>query len=180
MPENFLLLVKEHPTQGSGRDWRKISQYKALQNNPKVRLIHPSVPAAEIIKKSNLVISVSGTIALESAFLNKPSITIADNDYTLIPSISRLNSKNELRVLIEKSLEKKADPNIIRKYLDILEENSFIFDYLEFQVSYLEHFYFGGNLADVEISKSHMKEFLVKKQNLENLAQEFKKKIVKN
>jgi len=180
MPENFLLLVKEHPTQGSGRDWRKISQYKALQNNPKVRLIHPSVPADEIIKKSKLVISVSGTIALESAFLNKPSITIADNDYSLIPSISRLNSKNELRELIENSLEQKIDPSIIGKYIDILEENSFIFDHLGFQISYFEHFYFGGNLVDVEISESHMKEFLVKKQNLENLAQEFKKKMIKN
>ena len=180
IPKNYLLFVKEHPTQGSGRDWREISQYKALQNNPKVRLIHPSVPADEIIKKSKLVISVSGTIALESAFLNKPSITIADNDYTLIPSISRLNSKNEFQKLIENSLEKKVEPSSIGKYLDILEENSFIFDYLEFQVSYFEHFYFGGNLVDVEISESHMKEFLVKKQNLENLALEFKKKIVKN
>ena len=180
LPENFLLFVKEHPTQGSGRDWREISQYKALQNNPKVRLIHPSVPADEIIKKSKLVISVSGTIALESAFLNTPSITIADNDYTLIPSISRLNSKNELQGLIENSLEKKVEPSSIGKYLDILEENSFIFDYLEFQVSYFNHFYFSGNLVDVEISESHMKEFLIKKQNLKNLAQEFKKKIVKN
>ena len=180
LPENFLLFVKEHPTQGSGRDWREISQYKALQNNPKVRLIHPSVPADEIIKKSKLVISVSGTIALESAFLNTPSITIADNDYTLIPSISRLNSKNELQGLIENSLEKKVEPSSLGKYLDILEENSFIFDYLEFQVSYFNHFYFGGNLVDVEISESHMKEFLIKKQNLKNLAQEFKKKIVKN
>ena len=136
--------------------------------------------AAEIIKKSKLVISVSGTIALESAFFNKPSITIADNDYTLIPSISRLNSKNEFRELIENSLEKKVEPSYIRNYLDILEENSFIFDYLGFQISYYEHFYFGGNLVDVEISESHMKEFLVKKQNLENLAQEFKKKMIKN
>jgi hypothetical protein len=180
LPENFLLFVKEHPTQGSGRDWREISQYKALQNNPKVRLIHPSVPAAEIIKKSELVISVSGTIALESAFLNTPSITISDNDYTLIPSISRLNSRNEFRKLIESSLEKKIEPSFVGKYIDILEENSFIFDYLEFQVSYFNHFYFGGNLVDVEISESHMKEFLVKKQNLENLAQEFKKKMIKN
>ena len=180
LPENFLLFVKEHPTQGSGRDWRKISQYKALQNNPKVRLIHPSVPAAEIIKKSELVISVSGTIALESAFLNTPSITIADNDYTLIPSISRLNSKNELQGLIENSLEKKVEPSSIGKYLDILEENSFIFDYLEFQVSYFNHFYFSGNLVDVEISESHMKEFLIKNQNLKNLAQEFKKRMIKN
>ena len=180
LPENFLLFVKEHPTQGSGRDWREISQYKALQKNPKVRLIHPSVPADEIIKKSKLVISVSGTIALESAFLNTPSITIADNDYTLIPSISRLNSKNELQGLIENSLEKKVEPSSIGKYLDILEENSFIFDYLEFQVSYFNHFYFSGNLVDVEISESHMKEFLIKNQNLKNLAQEFKKRMIKN
>ena len=180
LPENFLLFVKEHPTQGSGRDWREISQYKALQNNPKVRLIHPSVPADEIIKKSKLVISVSGTIALESAFLNTPSITISDNDYTLIPSISRLNSRNEFRKLIESSLEKKIEPSFVGKYIDILEENSFIFDYLEFQVSYFNHFYFGGNLVDVEISESHMKEFLDKKQNLKNLAQEFKKKMIKN
>ena len=180
LPENFLLFVKEHPTQGSGRDWREISQYKALQNNPKVRLIHPSVPADEIIKKSKLVISVSGTIALESAFLNTPSITIADNDYILIPSISRLNSKNELQGLIENSLEKKVEPSSLGKYLDILEENSFIFDYLEFQVSYFNHFYFSGNLVDVEISESHMKEFLIKKQNLKNLAQEFKKRMIKN
>jgi len=180
LPENFLLFVKEHPTQGSGRDWREISQYKALQNNPKVRLIHPSVPADEIIKKSKLVISVSGTIALESAFLNTPSITIADNDYILIPSISRLNSKHELQGLIENSLEKKVEPSSIGKYLDILEENSFIFDYLEFQVSYFNHFYFSGNLVDVEISESHMKEFLIKNQNLKNLAQEFKKRMIKN
>ena len=181
IPENYLLLVKEHPTQGSGRDWRKISNYKAIQNNPKVRLIHPSVLADEIIKKSKLVISVSGTIALESAFFNKPSITIADNDYTLIPSISRLNSKNEFRELIENSLEKKAEPDYVGKYFDILEENSFIFDYFGFRVSYFKHFYFDGNLADVKISESHMKEFLInEKQNLENLAQEFKKKVIKN
>ena len=181
IPKNYLLFVKEHPTQGPGRGWRKISDYQAMQNNPKVKLIHPSVSANEIVAKSKLVISVSGTLALESAFFNKPSITFADNDYTLIPSISRLKSKNELCQVIEDSLEKKVDPNYVGKYFDILEENSFIFDYFGFQVSYFKHFYFDGNLADVKISESHMKEFLInEKQNLENLAQEFKKKIVKN
>ena len=97
-----------------------------MQNNPKVKLIHPSVPANEIVAKSKLVISVSGTIALESAFLNTPSITISDNDYTLIPSISRLNSRNEFRKLIESSLEKKIEPSFVGKYIDILEGNSFI------------------------------------------------------
>ena len=182
IPKNYLLFVKEHPTQGPpNRDWRKISDYKTMQNNPKVRLIDPVVPADEIIKKSKLVISVSGTISLESAFFNKPSITLVENDYTLIPSISRLKSKNELRELIKNSLGKKVNPNYVGKYFDILEENSFVFDHLGFQASYLKHFYFDGNLVDVEISESQMKEFLInEKQNLENLTQEFKKKIVKN
>ena len=178
IPKNYLLFVKEHPTQGPGRGWRKISDYQTIQNNPKVKLIHPSVSANEIIAKSKLVVSVSGTLALESAFFNKPSITFVDNDYTLIPSISRLKSKNELRELIEDSLEKKVEPNYVGKYFDILEENSFIFDYLGFQISYLKHFYFDGNLVDVEILEIQMKEFLNnEKQNIENLAQEFKKRI---
>ena len=178
IPKNYLLFVKEHPTQGPGRGWRKISDYQTMQNNPNVKLIHPSVPANEIVAKSKLVISVSGTLALESAFFNKPSITFVDNDYTLIPSISRLKSKNELRELIEDSLEKKVEPNYVGKYFDILEENSFVFDYLGFQVSYLKHFYFDGNLVDVEILEIQMKEFLNnEKQNIENLAQEFKKRI---
>ena len=178
IPENYLLFVKEHPTQGPGRGWRKISDYQAMQNNPKVKLIHPSVPANEIVAKSKLVISVSGTLALESAFFNKPSITFADNDYTLIPSISRLKSKNELRELIEDSLEKKVEPNYVGKYFDILEENSFVFDYLGFQVSYLKHFYFDGNLADVEIDESEMLKFLLEhEKSFSVLIERFKQKI---
>ena len=178
IPKNYLLFVKEHPTQGPGRGWRKISDYQAMQNNPKVKLIHPSVPANEIIAKSKLVISVSGTLALESAFFNKPSITFADNDYTLIPSISRLKSKNELCQVIEDSLEKKVDPNYVGKYFDILEENSFVFDYLGFQVSYLKHFYFDGNLVDVKIDESEMLKFLLDhEKSFSVLIKRFKQKI---
>jgi len=178
IPKNYLLFVKEHPTQGPGRGWRKISNYKAMQNNPKVKLIHPSVPANEIIAKSKLVISVSGTLALESAFFNKPSITFANNDFTLIPSISKLESKNELCQVIEDSLEKKVDPNYVGKYFDILEENSFIFDYLGFQVSYLKHFYFDGNLVDVKIDESEMLKFLLDhEKSFSVLIERFKQKI---
>jgi len=182
IPKNYLLFVKEHPTQGPpNRDWRKISDYKTMQNNTKVRLIDPAVPADKIIKKSKLVISVSGTISIESAFFNKSSITFVENDYSLIPSITRLKSKNELPELIKNSLEKKVDPNYVGKYFDILEENSFVFDLLGFQDSYSKHFYFDGNLVDVEISESQMKEFLInEKQKIENLVQEFKKKILVN
>ena len=182
IPKNYLLVVKEHPTQGPpNRDWRKISDYKTMQNNPNVRLIHPEIPADEIIKKSKLVISVSGTISLESAFFNKPSITFVENDYSLIPSITKLKSREELPELIRNSLDKNIDPSFVVKYFDGLEENSFVFDLLGFQDSYLKHFYFDGNLVDVEISESQMQEFLIsEKQKIEDLVQEFKKKILVN
>ena len=143
-----------------------------------MRLVHPSIPANEIIAKSKLVISVSGTLALESAFFNKPSITFADNDYTLISSISRLESKNELRELIEDSLDKKIEPSYVGKYFDILEENSFVFDYLGFQVSYLKHFYFDGNLVDIKIDESGMLKFLLEhEKSFSVLIEQFKQKI---
>ena len=69
----------------------------------------------------------------------------------------------------------------MQKYFDVLDESSFIFDYFGFQLSYLKYFYFDGNLADVEISVSQMEEFLInQKQKIEDLVQEFKKKILIN
>ena len=75
----------------------------------------------------------------------------------------------------------EADKNLDIVAIRIRSKFRDNFNYLEFQVSYFKHFYFDGNLVDVEISESHMKEFLInEKQNLENLAQEFKKKVIKN
>ena len=182
LPENYILVVKEHPTQGPpNRDWRKISDYKKMQKNSNVRLIHPSVAADTIIKKSKLVISVSGTITLESAFFNTPSITFAENDYPLLSSITHLKSQNKLSDTIKNCLEKKVNPTEVKKYFNILENNSFIFDLLSFQDNYLKHFFFDGNLLDVKFSESQMEEFLIKhKSTLELLANEFKKCLIRS
>ena len=178
IPDDYILLVKEHPTQGPGRGWRNLSDYKSFKNNPKVKFIHPSVSATSIIKKSKLVISVSGTTSLESSFINKPSITFVKNNFTLIPSIQKLNSKHDLPKLIQDSLQKTADPQLVGKYFDILEEQSFIFDYLNFQLDYHSHFYFDGNLVDVEIDESKMLKFLLDhEKSFSVIIEGFKQKI---
>jgi len=166
IPENYLLIVKEHPTQGPGRGWRKLSDYKKFLHNPRVFFIHPSVSASEIIKQSNLVISVSGTASLEASFFNTPSITFAKKDFTLISSIQKFNANEDLSLLIKNSLNLKTDPNEVGKYFDILEENSFVFDQLNFQLAYLSYFYFNGNLVDIEIDESKMKTFLNKNEEI--------------
>ena len=178
IPKNYILIVKEHPTQGPGRGWRKLSDYKRFKQNPRIFFIHPSVPASEIIKKSKLVISVSGTASLEASFFNTPSITFAKKDFTLISSIQKFNTDDDLSLLIKKSLNMKTDPNEVEKYFDILEENSFIFDQLSFQLEYLSYFYLNGNLIDVEINESKMKTFLnEKEETFVNVINSFEQKI---
>ena len=133
----------------------------------------------KIIEKSKLVISISGTLALETAFYGIPSITFADNDYPLIPSISKLSSKDELSELIRFSLENiKNNPDDVKKYFDILERNSFIFNLYEFQLAYFKQLYFDANLFDVKISEKNLEKFLLdQKDVLLNLTNEFNKKI---
>ena len=178
IPENYILIVKEHPTQGPGRGWRKLSDYKRFKQNPRIFFIHPSVPASEIIKKSKLVISVSGTASLEASFFNTPSITFAKKDFTLISSIQKFNTDDDLSLLIKKSLNMKTDPNEVEKYFDILEENSFIFDQLSFQLEYLSYFYLNGNLIDVEINESKMKTLLnEREETFVNVINSFEQKI---
>jgi hypothetical protein len=178
IPKDFLLVVKEHPTQGPGRGWREISDYEQFRNNSRVFLIHPSVPASEIIKKSKLVISVSGTASLEASIFNTPSITFAENNFTLISSIQKFNSNDNLSLLIEKALSYQVNSDEVGKYFDILEENSFIFDQLNFQLNYLSYFYLNGNLVDVEIEQSKMRNFLNEsEENFVNVITSLKKMI---
>ncbi len=181
IPKNYHLVVKEHPTQGPPtRDWRKISDYQKMMSDPNVTLIHPSVPADKIIEKSKLVISISGTLALETAFYGIPSMTFADNDYPLIPSIFKIKSKNELPKLIQEILDfKLGNPDYVKKYFDILENNSFIFNLYEFQLAYYKQLYFDANLFDVKLSEKNLKEFLINQKDvLTLLANEFNKKIL--
>lgn len=178
LPIEYVLCVKEHPTQGVLRGWRKISDYKKMLNIPNVKLIHPSVSSESIMKKCALVISVGGTASFEAPFYRKPSIVFSDMGYTMISSIFKLDSLEDLPMLIRKALKTKVDSTSISKYLSVLDQNSFEFDYFEFQRKYGNKFYYGANLGDVNISLSEMKNFLdEQKPVLEKLTDAYVRKI---
>ena len=65
LPIGYKLFIKEHPAM-KARHWRKISQYKEIMGLPNVVMIHPSVNSKELIKKSSLVITISGTASFEA------------------------------------------------------------------------------------------------------------------
>lgn len=181
LPIEYMLYVKEHPSQGPARGWRKISVYKEMLKLPNVVLIHPSVPSKELIKKCSLVVTAGGTSSFEAAFFQKPSIMFADLGYTLLPSVYKINCLEELPKTIRLALMTKVEAHDVEKYVTMLENNSFNFDYPSFDLNFFHWFYYGGNLVDVDIPIAKMESFLIKfKTEIELLGNEHLKKIMQH
>lgn len=177
LPIGYTLLVKEHPLM-STRGWRKISFYKEIMTLPNVKLIHPSISPEELMKKSALVISISGTSSLEAVFYGKPSITFIDITNFMISSIHQLDSLENLPTIIRMSLKTNVHLSELNDFVDIIEENSFEFDLSSLEMDYSNYFYYGGFLVDVDISVTKMKSFLLEsKTKYDKLAIEHIKKI---
>ena len=181
IPIEYVLYVKEHPSQGPSRGWRSISFYKKIMEMPNVKLIHPSIPSKKLFQKCSLVISVGGTSCFEAAFFQKPSIMFADLSYSKLPSVYKINSLEELPKTILVALQTKVEADDVDKYVTMLENNSFNFDFIEFDTKIHNWFYYEGNLVDIDIPIKKMEEFLIEhKSEFELLVNEHLKKITQH
>lgn len=177
LPIEYILYVKEHPSQIT-RHWRDKKFYQELNKIPNVTVIHPHTSSLELIKNCSLVITLSGTTALEAAFYEKPAITCANFDYTTLPSIERLKTIEDLPNLIQQSLEKKIDSKSLDEYISFKENNTFEFDGADFGIQASKKFFHGGRFADVNITNDKMIEFLNENEKkLKIFAKEYVKKI---
>jgi hypothetical protein len=82
VPASMLIIVKEHPR---SLGFRKVSYYRKLLEIPNVRLVDPFLPAIEVVKQSEAVAVISGTIGFEAAVCKKPVIVMGKTPYTLLP-----------------------------------------------------------------------------------------------
>lgn len=178
LPVGYKLYVKEHPSMYT-RGWRKISEYKQMLSLPNIKVIHYSIPSEDIIKKSSLVLSISGTSGFEAAFYQKPSIVFTDTDFSMLSSVHRLKTIEDLPKSIISSLQKPSlNIFLLNKYIDFINDNSFQFDYTELAQDVQDYFHYSGFLADVEIPSEKMQIFLEEhKSQFEQLATEHIKKI---
>ena len=159
IPPGYLLYVKEHFSQ-SLREWREISYYKEILKIPNVRLYHPTANIQKLIENSSLVMSIGGTVSFEAAFYQKPSIIMSDMGFSVLPSIQKINSLEELPLKIRDGLGMKINSDDLDKYLSILEEHSFELDLKEYEITEANFFRHGGNFHDTEITDEKMQLFL--------------------
>ena len=176
LPTEYKLYVKEHFAM-KPLHWRKTSFYKQILALPNVEFIHPSVSPDEILKKSSLVIAITGTSALQAAFFEKPSIVLAHNIYTeFLSSIIRIRSYEELSNGIRTALKTKVNLAELNRFVEIVEKESFDYNTHVFNNEYnpISKTLF----SDVEVSESQAKSFLDHHQEVfEILASEYLKKI---
>ena len=177
LPIGYKLYVKEHPAMNS-RGWRKISYYKQLMKIPNVKLVHPHIKSEDVIKKSSLVIAISGTSGFEAAFFNKPSIVFTDTNYSVLSNVIRLKSIEELPEAIRISLTKKVNPLELGEYVETILANTCEFDLYSFKSDFSNQFYYRSFLVDVPISEEDLKSFLDKYHDMISpVSDEFLKKL---
>ena len=177
LPIGYRLFVKEHPSQVT-REWRDISFYEEILSIPNVQLLHYSVKSEDILKKCSLVITIHGAVGLEAAIHKKPAIIFSDFFYSVLPSVYRLQSIEELPSAIRSSLRTEVHASDVDKFLNLLEENSIDFDLFGFEVDYHNYFFNEGNLLNVEIDEGKAKQFIKKHESsFDMLANEFIKKM---
>jgi len=175
LPIDYELYVKEHPFMREV-NWREISYYKQIMNLPNVKLIHPSVSHNDLIEKSSLVISVSGTGGLEAAFFNKPSITFTDQSgYSVLSSVYTITSYSELPLAIKKSLKTEVNISDLNKYVDYFEKYSFYSEQIDFVSELVKKFNMQiGYQNKTNIIPSEMNSFLDTYNSMfENLSNHF-------
>ena len=177
IPANQKLYVKEHPSQYL-RGWREISDYNSIMKIPNVILIHPEFSSEKLYQKCSLVITISGTAGFEAALYEKPSIILNQLRYSILPSVHKLKSFEELPSVINNSIETKVNIDDINRYVKLLESVTIEFNWLEFQQKFQKEFYFNDTFRDAEISESKLKKFLEQNKNiLEQLAKDHVKKM---
>ena len=104
---------------------------------------------------------------------------MADLGYTILPSIQKLDSIENLPNLIRNGLDMTVEANDLDRYLTILDEHSFDFDLKGYEMREANFLRYGGSFKDTIITNEKMKKFLDETENIVNpLVDEYIKKFL--
>jgi CDP-glycerol glycerophosphotransferase (TagB/SpsB family) len=99
LPLGYTLIVKEHP---AGRGRRPAWQYRHIASLPNVELC--DAPAKEIAQRCDLVMTISGTIGMETLVLGKPVLLFGRSFYDYGDLILKETDSSRLHALLHKVL----------------------------------------------------------------------------
>ena len=152
---NIMLYVKEHR---SALGQHCLAFYKELKQYPNIKLISYRENMFELIKSSLGTINLSSTVGLESLFLKKPSIVLGNVFYNDSGLTFKVNSLDELNLVINKVSEEKFD---VENHFEYYNDKLAYYIYCLNEKSYSFEF----NVAKLDTKKR-----VLAKQNVEGFA----------
>ena len=124
LPQGWKIVVKEHTNAIGDRSY---NFYKRLLKYPNIIIAKENIDSKLLIEKSQLVATVSGTIAYEAALLKKPAVTFSKVFFTCInycihKTIQELSQYQSLELLVQQLTE--AEDNRL-EFSNYLLKNTF-------------------------------------------------------
>jgi hypothetical protein len=139
LPDNVCIYVKEHPAYWSRKtihDIRKFRYeefYTSINTNKKVKFISHDFSTYELISKSLLTATITGSVAWESYEVNKSCLLFGESIYSSLPNVYSVKSiSDELnpKKIIEFS-KYKASEKEINRFNNCLSKYSLLFNRFE-------------------------------------------------
>lgn len=122
LPVTHLLYVKDHPVM---LGYRPRWYYRELKKIPNVKLLSPNTDSFELIRRSELVTTISGTAGWEAVIFGKPVITFGDVYYNALSTVTRCSDIEQLPALVQRSIQHN-EPNEeeLRDFIAAMLEDS--------------------------------------------------------
>lgn len=106
LPANFLLLIKEHKSQGINSRYRNLEFFRDIKRFSNVRVIKSHESPIDLIDKSYAVANLSGTIGLEALVRNKPLILFGSVFYQNFENVFQIKKFEDLDDIIDRIKQK--------------------------------------------------------------------------
>ncbi|MDR9381935.1 MAG: hypothetical protein RI560_09750 [Natronomonas sp.] len=119
------LYVKEHPRMFRDNP-RSIEYYRRLRQLPNVHLVHPTVSSYELTRNCNLLVTITGTAALEAVIHRKPAVTFGRAHFNGLSMVYEAGDPSDLSGLIDRAMtEHEHDEAELLWYMTALFAGSF-------------------------------------------------------
>lgn len=124
VPIGHKLYVKDHPGM-IGR--RPLWVYEHLRQIPNVRLIDFGVSSTELIRRADVIVTITGTAGWEGVLLGKPVVTLGSVFYNALPTVRHIRGIYELPSAVVELIEGwKGDDASLQAFVAALIEESFV------------------------------------------------------
>lgn len=128
LPSKYKLLVKEHP-RNIGR--RSDSYYKKILEIPNVDFADFDLPSIEVVKRSKLIIVLSGNIGFEAVLSQVPVISFGNTIYNMLPNtmVNYLDNIKQLHSELNATITNyEYSEASLEKFVSAIIKNSFPLD----------------------------------------------------